>query len=448
MIHRGDGLASVKGDQHRKLKRLLSPLFTASNVSKLEAIFYHVAYRLRETVAEEVVGFSSRDIFGMLSSTALELIVKGGISYPLDCLAAGDAKFSDFQRALNTVLPTAGRLWMVIPYFESWRKLRPVWLRRFLSRLVLYLPWKAAREFKQCCDLMDQTCRDMYGYQQNLSLKKLGRISGRDLCTHLLEAKESIDCKHVLTNDDIVANMSSIILAGHETTTSAMSRLLHILAARPELQERVREEIVSARTNNDGKDLNYRQLDNLPLLDAVCRETLRLFPPVIFVGRETAQDTIVPLKFPIHDMAIGSQELRILKGTRVYVGIGAINRSEELWGTSANQFIPERWFNREDRTQHAFKMPGVYSDSLTFLGGARSCLGMKFALFEIKLLTSVLLGRFALGLSDKEICWRLDTTVLPYVEGETHKGPSLPLIVKDLQVGDLGEDHKRESFTK
>ena len=70
---------------------------------------------------------------------------------------------------------------------------------------------------------------------------------------------------------------STFLFAGHDTTTSSLSRILYILSMRQDIQTKVREEVTAAR--REYGDLDYDTLMNLPLLDAVCRETLRLFPP-------------------------------------------------------------------------------------------------------------------------------------------------------------------------
>ena len=62
-----------------------------------------------------------------------------------------------------------------------------------------------------------------------------------------------------------------------DTTSNALSRMLSILAAHPEVQDKLRREVLDALEKNGGQDLSYDQLAALPLLDAVCRETLRLY---------------------------------------------------------------------------------------------------------------------------------------------------------------------------
>jgi cytochrome P450 len=61
-----------------------------------------------------------------------------------------------------------------------------------------------------------------------------------------------------------------------DTTSSALSRILSLLTGHPDVQEKLRAELLEAKRNNGGQDLDYNQLVNLPYLDAVCRETLRV----------------------------------------------------------------------------------------------------------------------------------------------------------------------------
>ena len=75
----------------------------------------------------------------------------------------------------------------------------------------------------------------------------------------------------------------TLVFAATDTTSSALARIFHLLAQHPDVQDRLREEICAAR-NSDG-DLDYKQLDGLQYLDAVIRETLRLY---VFIIPNTA----------------------------------------------------------------------------------------------------------------------------------------------------------------
>jgi cytochrome P450 len=68
----------------------------------------------------------------------------------------------------------------------------------------------------------------------------------------------------------------TLIFAAMDTTSNALSRILHLLATYPEVQDKLRHEIMDALRNNGGQDFSYDELVSLPFLDAVCRETLRL----------------------------------------------------------------------------------------------------------------------------------------------------------------------------
>jgi hypothetical protein len=70
--------------------------------------------------------------------------------------------------------------------------------------------------------------------------------------------------------------LRTLIFAAMDTTTNALSRSLQLLATHPEVQEKLRQEILTALEENGGQDLSYDEMVSLPFLDAVCRETLRL----------------------------------------------------------------------------------------------------------------------------------------------------------------------------
>ena len=78
------------------------------------------------------------------------------------------------------------------------------------------------------------------------------------------------------------------------------------------------------------------------------------------------QDVVVPLQFPIKDKKTGKEvrEILIVKGTPVYVGLAATNRSTSLWGDDAAEFKPERWMGRQahESTIEQIKTPGIFSN--------------------------------------------------------------------------------------
>lgn len=140
----------------------------------------------------------------------------------------------------------------------------------------------------------------------NISELERTTAGGKDLATLLITANAAAEEEDRMPDDVVVANMSSIVLGGQETTSGALSRLLCLMVNDPKMQARLRQEILDARTVSNlytpllwpsillnylnwqakGEELDYQELNNLPYLDGVCREALRLFAPVTFVWRQ------------------------------------------------------------------------------------------------------------------------------------------------------------------
>ena len=120
-------------------------------------------------------------------------------------------------------------------------------------------------------------------------------------------------------------------------------------------------------------------LEKLPLLNAVCNETLRLFPPVPITMRTAVRDSYLA-SHPIP------------RGTEVIVCLWAINRNPELWGSDAAEFKPERWIDDEKPNNSG----GAVSNycQMTFLHGPRSCIGQNFAKAELRCLLAAFVASF------------------------------------------------------
>jgi cytochrome P450 len=132
------------------------------------------------------------------------------------------------------------------------------------------------------------------------------------------------------------------LIAGHETTANSLAFTLFELARRPDLQNQLRDEarqfaLPSGTAGNEPLDSETLDaLDQLPLLDAVVRESLRVHSPIETVGRVAVQDTVIPLAQPFVDIhGVTQDSVRINKGDLLTVPILSVNRSKELWGPDA-----------------------------------------------------------------------------------------------------------------
>ena len=166
----------------------------------------------------------------------------------------------------------------------------------------------------------------------------------------------------VRSNDFTDAELSEQVLtmmaAGHETTSSALSWCAYLLSKHPEIQSRVRDEVRATLPSPDsGVPINAAEIDALTWLNAVCLEVVRLYPTVPSTIREVVNDT-----------PLGGHMLP--KGTIVLLVPWAINRSKSFWGEDAAEFKPERWINADGSVNKNGGSSSNYAQ-LTFLHGPR-----------------------------------------------------------------------------
>ncbi|RDB17159.1 Taurochenodeoxycholic 6 alpha-hydroxylase [Hypsizygus marmoreus] len=215
-----------------------------------------------------------------------------------------------------------------------------------------------------------------------------------------------------------------------DTTSSALSASFHMLAKNQYAQNRLREELTIA--SPDRSNISYDELSNLPFLDAVCRETLRLFPPVSTVYRKTATNAILPLSTPI----IGADgtslsEVAIPADTSFIVSVLSSNRNPSIWGPDSYEWKPQRWLAPLPETVKEAPIPGVYSHLMTFLGGGHACLGFKFSQLEMKIVLFILISNFKFELSEKDddIIWQTTDISAPCLKSGGKRTSQLPLRV-------------------
>jgi len=174
---------------------------------------------------------------------------------------------------------------------------------------------------------------------------------------------------------DIVLNF---IIAGRDTTACTLSWLWYELGkpANRGVQERLQHEVDTAL----GKGLpSYDALGKMEYLRAVVYEVLRLHPIVPLTGLHCHADVVLPDGTPCPS------------NSRLFYSTYSMGRSEKIYGADALEFKPERWI--------PFKMPSQFEFPV-FKGGPRVCLGMNMAIFEASLLTSLVLQKFNIALSD------------------------------------------------
>ncbi|KAF8237919.1 cytochrome P450 [Tricholoma matsutake] len=438
----GKSLLTTIGDEHRRQRKRLNPVFTIAHMRQMIPIFYEVTYKMGNTLGSKVAaGTQEVDVMHWITRTALELIAQSGLGYSIDSLT-DDLDIHPYSTAVKQLVPLLFKMIFFRNYLVTTLvKLGPPRFRRFLVDL---LPFENVRRLRDIVDIMDNTSIEILEAKRRALkegdeavAKQIGR--GKDIISVLMKANLEASKGDELSDSEVLAQVArisdihlSLIFAGMDTTSNALSRTLGLLATNPKIQDKLRQEIMDAHEKNGGQDFSYDELVSLPFLDAVCRETLRLYPPVSQVLRAPRKDAVLPLFTPITGVD-GRQmnEIFVPKDTKIIISIINYNRDPALWGPDSYEWNPERWLGPLPDTIMEAPVPGIYSHMMTFLGGGRACIGFKFSQLEMKVVLSVLLSKFRFALSDKEIVWEMSFISVPTIKGHPQI-PTMPLRVTPL----------------
>ncbi|KAI0333104.1 cytochrome P450 [Cubamyces sp. BRFM 1775] len=434
----GPGLINTLGDQHRRQRKMLNPVFSAKHLREMTPIFNAVTHRLVDAISSRVEnGTEEIDVLGWMSRTALELIGQGGLGYSFDPLTEDRA--DDFAESIKAFFPVSSQVPGAIQQLLPW--LVRVGPPSFRRKIVEVIPLKIVQRLRQIIDTIHSRSIEIIN-EKKAALERGDEAlkeqvgEGKDLMSVLLRANMSASASDSLSDKELVAQVSGLAMAAMDTTSNALSRTLHLLATHQDVQEKLREEVTQARDDGNGdlKDLDYDEVMELPYLDAVCRETLRRYPSLRGLFRTVRKDTMLPLSAPIRGLD-GSliDAVPVTKGMFVVTDIEASNCNKELWGEDAYEWKPERWLKPLPSAVEDAHIPGVYSHLMTFTAGSRSCIGFKFSQLEMKIVLAMLLPAFKFELSDKPIFWNAAGITFPSV-GDYSTTPEMPLKVTMIKA--------------
>ncbi|KAK9156594.1 hypothetical protein Scep_003168 [Stephania cephalantha] len=179
----------------------------------------------------------------------------------------------------------------------------------------------------------------------------------------------------------------SFILAGRDTTSSALSWFFWVLASRPDVERSILEELEGVRVRY-GKCVrdaySLEELREMNYLHAAITESMRLYPPVPMDEKESLEEDVLP-----DGTFVG-------KGWFVSYNTYATGRMESVWGKDCMVFVPERWLeNGMFRAENAFQYP-------IFHAGPRICLGKDMAYIQMKAIAASVIERFVVEIVEKD----------------------------------------------
>ncbi|KDN42044.1 hypothetical protein RSAG8_07089, partial [Rhizoctonia solani AG-8 WAC10335] len=403
------------------------------------------------------------DVFKWVHLVSLEIIGQAGIGHSFGIL---EGNVPDYLDASRDVFPLMLEMWYLLPFITFLSKLGPAFFRRAIVELI---PHRPVQRMKNVVDTMHKTAVEIMKRKREgtlLSLTALWtlkwlpeRISsveimkrkrealengtldsqvaaGKDIMTALLRQNLVVAPQDQMTDEEVLAQVNGLTFAGHDTSSSALSRTISLLAEHQGVQDKLRDEIRQAY-HLHGKNLDYDQLNSLSYLDAACRESLRLYLPGTFLDRVATKDCNLPLEYPVKskDGKAMIANIHVAKGTTLHLSLQAANKDERTWGSDAGEFKPDRWLEPLPTSVTNSRMPGIYSSTMTFSGGPRACPGVKFAQLQMKIVLSSLVSSFKFELSKDAIKWKAGGVAKPYAQcsdGTTSHEPMMPIKVTVL----------------
>jgi cytochrome P450 len=335
----GNGLVRSEGDFWRRQRKLSAPAFQGSRLPAYARDMVEATDRLCWAWQKELNGSSQpRDVNADMLRLTLEIACKtlfGADACP-DPNVVGHA----MEQGLEGI---AARFRAAVP-MPSW------------------LPTRSNLRVRRSMRALHAIVARM------IESRRRAGGEGDDLLSMLLSARD--EDGSAMSPRQLLDEVLTLFLAGHETTALALSYALYLLAGHSAAQDELRAELAREL---DGRLPEYADLPRLAYTRKVVNEAMRLYPPADFLGREATEDCIVA-------------GIPVRKGTNLFMSQWVMHRDGRYFPDPLT-FNPSRWSEEFERTLPRFAY-------FPFGGGPRYCIGQTFATAEAALVLATLCQRF------------------------------------------------------
>lgn len=336
----GDGLVTSEGEEWQSIRRIINPVFGRDNLRRL--------FDLKQSVIKGMI-----DSWGKHADDGIEV----DLWHELHTLTLSVMARTLLGASVDNIKSTIVDTWAVVTkeIARRWFALLPfAHLVRVRDTLQFQ---KAVRDLRA---VVDQIIRER---RQSLTRESI------DLLYLLLDAVDPT-AGTMLSDAQIRDNVTTFIMAGHETTASALTWFWYLVAGHPHVEQRLMSEIDAVLGN---REMNAEDIDHMEYTKMVLLETMRLYPPAYIMARTALNDDL-----------IGG--FRITKGQTVVIRPISTHRHPDFW-SDPDKFDPSRFETGEPRHPCAY---------LPFGAGPRKCIGAEFAVTEAILIVVNIAQRFIL----------------------------------------------------
>ncbi|KAI1791252.1 cytochrome P450 [Ganoderma leucocontextum] len=431
----GPGIVSVLGKDHQRHRKIMNPAFSAAHLRSFLPLFQRIAGKLSDKWKGELMATGELNtlVNRWLSRATLDVIGEAAFNYDYDALDGGGRSaiskgyediFKDLDYQPNKAAVLFRASWEYIPV--------PI------LKLIKYIPINPWMRLRSLNNLFKE-----YGKQiireQGCDVDTEKKTTSKDILSILIKANSSEDPKARLDDDEIIAEMFTLTLAGHETTSTTLTLLLYELSRNQEYQARMREEIRGVRariTARGGNEFTIEDLESLTLTMNAIKETLRMHPILVGLPRVAEKDDVIPLSCPITSTS-GEviTEIPIRAGQVIHLSFAGYQRLTEVWGEDPHIWNPDRFFRIETGNQTNV---GVFANLMSFAAGVRACIGWRFSVIEMQAFTAELVENFQFDPPAEKVEIQralsgLIFAMFPVVKGQADRGGALPMRISLAQ---------------
>ncbi|KAN0123147.1 cytochrome P450 monooxygenase [Russula decolorans] len=422
----GYGVHAAEGNAHKRQRRFAAPAFSIQNMRAFVPLIFNKGEELKDRwmglIQEQAVKDTHKnptglqlDICHWVNRATFDVIGLAGFDYHLNAIQNEDNELlKAYEDMFEHAISQPGNVKSTIYAYA------PILMNLF--------PDRATDVVRKSRETINRVGRQLIQEKKRMmeDCELSGKAyEGRDLLSLLMISNAATDLppEQRISEEDILHNINTFMFLGSDTTSLAVTWTLLMLARHPSIQDQLRAEMCGLpRPGNIGDDVvltHYQEIAAAPLLDKVCRETLRLVPALHSFLRVATQDDVLP-------DSKGGDGFCIRKGTIVHVPVEAMNLDREIWGADAWSFVPDRWDNLPEAVK---SLPGVYANTLTFSAGPRSCIGLRLALIEVKTFIYVLITNFVFADGDEKVVKVNAGLLRPYVMNKLKEGSRCPMMV-------------------
>ncbi|XP_046636783.1 cytochrome P450 3A14-like isoform X1 [Daphnia pulicaria] len=356
-------LSLMRGQEWKDIRSSVTPAFTTGKIKRMSVLIKDCVASLCDRVTTFTEKDGKIDAKMTFSAFTMDVIARCAFGLKIDTLGNKDDPFiTNAQFVLNP--PTTKTPFIVLPFMY------PDFFCKFAyltERLLV------TKEMKFFFKLLEDVLNDRL--QSNEKFNDFIEV----LDEAISEFTKEVDGKTVPmwtreAIDEIIMGQSTVfMLAGFDTTATTLTSTCFQLAKNPDVQEKLYESIMTEMQDYD--EVSHEMVQNVPYLEMVIQEVLRCYPPLIRIERQCTKD-----------YSYDNGRIKIKKGQIVTVPTYALHHSEEYY-PSPEKFDPERWSpeNKATRSPYAY---------MAFGTGPRNCVGMRFAMEEMKMALCSLVQKF------------------------------------------------------